>query len=304
MTRDETFDRSRRLEWSLVVVRWAGAGLGAYLVTQSASSMEAAPPLHVKVVGESLIGLLAIGNVIVMAAIGRCRTARSLRILGAAAFGLDSVVVFGLIWSSSYTPSDTTWVVMYMLPLEGALRYGLPGALGLAGVGLASELGREGYLAARFAGYHYELGAVAFRAGIGSLVALVAGLMARGLAREAEHAKWEAGRSEEVARREAAARREANAFNSIILAGLAASELDESLQMMAVAIAFHLELDTFVILIREKDELVARALSGLPSKLLGERVVVGDGVTGWVAATRTPLLVDDVTTFHGYIQVD
>src|SRR6266540_3268251 len=108
------------------------------------------------------------------------------------------------------------WGVMYILPLEGALRYRLEGALAAVGISLVSEVGREAYLASSFSGYQFQLSNVAFTVGIQAVIALVAGFMASSMAREAENTAEQARRFQEAARRESLARRELSAFNTAI----------------------------------------------------------------------------------------
>src|SRR5438105_9745413 len=126
--------------------------------------------------------------------------------------------------------------------------------------------------------------------------------MARSLAREAETAEEQARRSQEAALREAAARRELAAFNSAILTGVAAEDLDSSLRLMAGAIGRDLGYESFSILLREDEELAVKGMYGMP--FYEDRVPIGAGVTGNVAAAGTGLVVPDVSAFPGYIEAD
>src|SRR5438477_55154 len=86
------------------------------------------------------------------------------------------------------------------------------------------------------------------RVGILAIIALVAGFMARSLAREAQRSAESAGRFEELAKREMAARMELAAFNTAVLTGVAAEDLDASMQLMASAIAPDLGFQTLTIM--------------------------------------------------------
>lgn len=291
--------QAKRLERGLVKVRWFGVFLGVYLVAET----NAAPPYSPRsavVLGQALMGTLAIGNVIVWFATSRCRSMQSMLRIGFSAFILDAGVILALTWVFSHSPQDPTWVTLYILPLEGAIRYQLEGALAMVGVTLVNELAREAYLA-RLPGYGYVPSSVAFRVGIDAIGALVAGFMARSLAREAENAADKARQAEEAARREAAARKEVSAFNTAVLTGVAAEDLDESLRLMAEAIGV-LGFETLSILLREGDELVVKGMYGMP--FYEKRVPIGQGVTGAVAQTGRPLVVPDVSGFPGYIMAD
>jgi signal transduction histidine kinase len=254
-----------------------------------------------------------VGNLGIGLLVDRTRSDAAVRHLGLFAFGLDAAAVFALTWLYSYDPRGATWVVIYILPLEGALRYQLPGALASVVLALANELGREAFLAHRFprsafyAGvfeerYFFLVANVAFRVGVLAIIALVAGFMARSLAREAEKSAQQATKFEDLARRELAARREFAAFNTAVLTGVAAEDLDASMQLMASAIAPDLGFETLTIMLKEDDALVVNGMYGMP--FYAERIPLGEGVTGTVAATGRPIVVSDVRTFPGCISVD
>ena len=309
----KNLEQARRLELGLVRVRWFAVFLGFYLVSQT--NLGAPPRASHAVVAAaySIVGALAAGNVLIWIAATRLSSLLAMRRLGLAAFLFDAALIFGAAWIYSYDPKGSTWVVIYILPLEGALRYQLEGAIGSVVLTLANELAREAYLADRFshpviAGgafidrYPFLISNVAFRVGVQGIIALVGGFMARSLAREAEKAEAQARRSDEAARREAAARRELAAFNTAILTGVAAEDLDSSLRLMADAIGRDLGYESFSILLREGDELAVKGMYGMP--FYEERIPLGRGVTGTVAATRQGITVPDVSAFPGYIAVD
>jgi putative methionine-R-sulfoxide reductase with GAF domain len=297
---DTTLGRARRLERALVLVRWFAVALGSFLATQSSGTTVPSPSGRVIAVGEAIVVALAVGNVGITLALPRATTLARIRRLGLAAFALDTVVIFALIWNFSYTPLDTTWALLVVLPLEGAIRYGMTGALASLGAAFINELAREAYLAHRFTG-GFSLGDVAFRIGLDAIVALVAGSMAAGSLREERNAQDQAAKYEEAAEREAQARRQLAAFNSVILAGLLAEGLDQALVLMARAIGKHLEYDALAIMVREDEELVTRASWGVSSRLPGDRIPLGKGVAGTVALTGDLLLVPDVRVFSDQV---
>jgi signal transduction histidine kinase len=309
----KTVEQARRLELGLVRVRWFAAVLSLYLVSQTNAGQ---PPRasHTVLVGAyGIVGALVAGNIVIWLAAERLESARALQILGLCAFLFDAAVIFASAWIYSYDPKGSTWVVVYILPLEGALRYQLEGAMASVILTLFSEVAREAYLSHRFSHavisggafidkYPFLVSNLAFRVGVQGIIALVAGFMARSLAREAEKAEDQARRSEEAARREAAARRELAAFNTAILTGVAAEDLDSSLRLMAEAIGRDLDYESFSILLREDQELGVKGMYGMP--FYEDRVPIGEGVTGKVAATGGGLVVPDVSAFRGYIVAD
>jgi len=296
-------EHARRLELGLILVRGFSVFLGLYLTYETNNG----PPPHASPTvlwwGYVLIGVLAAGNLAMYLVWRRAATLGGLKRLGFASFAFDTMIIFGFSWLYSYDPKGFTWVVIYILPLEGALRYGLQGALAAVALALANEIGREQYLSERFAGHYPFLWSnVIFRIGVDLIIALVAGFMARSLAKEAVRASEEARRAELVARKEAAARRELAAFNTAILTGVAAEDLDRSIRLMAEAIGRDLQFETFSILLREEDHLVVKGMYGMP--FYGDVIPIGRGVTGTVAATGRSLIVPDVNAFPGYIAAD
>ncbi|HSL67930.1 MAG TPA: ATP-binding protein [Actinomycetota bacterium] len=295
-------DRARRLERGLVRVRWFAVVLGFYLVYQSNSGPPPFASRTVLLLGYLIISGLAVGNLVVWIGVSRIRGLLSLQRLGWAAFLMDTAAILSLAWTYSYDPKGFVWVVIYILPLEGALRYQLEGALVTVGLTLLNEVGREIYLAVRFPDYPFLVANVAFRVGIQSIIALVAGFMSRSLARQAERATLQAHQAEEAARREASARRELAAFNTAILTGVAAEDLESSIRLMAGAIGRDLQYEAFAILLRDRDELIVKGMYGMP--FYEERIPLGQGVAGTVAASGRPMIVPDVTKHANYIEAD
>ena len=127
----------RRLEVGFVARRWfvVASGVVGVLATVRA---ETASPAYVAPVGFVLIALLALGYVHHVRRRG-ARTRRRLRLAGGAAFTLDIAVLTALVWTFMNTPSDSAWVVIFILPLEGAIRYQVKGALVPVVVALVSQ---------------------------------------------------------------------------------------------------------------------------------------------------------------------
>jgi signal transduction histidine kinase len=295
-------DQARRLERGLIRVRSFAVLLGVYLVSQTNIGPRPYASDLILGLAYGLMGMLGLGNAAFWLATRRATSLDTLRRIGLVAFGFDTLVVFALAWAFSYDPKGTTWVVVYILPLEGAIRYRLRGALISVALTLLNETAREAYLAARFTGYPFLVANVVFRVGIQAIVAAVAGFMARSLALQAGRAEEEARRAEAVAQRETSARRELAAFNTAILTGVAAEDLDPSIRLMAEAIGRDLGFEAFTILLREEDHLLVKGMAGMP--FYEDRIPIGKGVTGTAAASGRALIVPDVSAFPGYIEVD
>src|SRR5262249_37368560 len=110
---------------------------------------------------------------------------------------------------------------------------------------------------------------------------------------------------EELLARERAARAEAEHATESILrlqtltdSALRRLELDDLLREMLARIRELLETDFAAILLLTEDEhsLSVRAIIGLEEAAMGQSVPVGQGVAGTIAASRAPLIVEDLST--------
>jgi signal transduction histidine kinase len=283
MRRD--LEQARRLELGLVKLRWL---LVAYGVVQTLiqTADPGAPAFAVPLGGLLTAGLL-LGNVLVARIARRAKDGRTLAWIGVLAFVLDSVVILGLVWVAAHEPSDPAWVMAYLLPIEGAMRYGMVGALAPLSVILLSEVGRELFLAARFPGYEFATPDVSFRVGMAAVIAVVSGMFAGSLRREAERAsdrtamaEEAAGRAEEAAGREAQAHRDLSAFHTAILAGVAAEDPAEGIQAITEAVGRELGCHALGVLLLEPvegggEQLVSAGVFGDPGYGRGTRFVGG-----------------------------
>ena len=303
--RNLDLEHARRLERGLAAVRWFGVAFALFQVWQSDTG-HPRPPVAALPRGFAIAATLAIGNLVITLLARRSRTVQQLRRVGMGAFTLDIAVVTALIWNYSYWAYDNSWIAMYILPLEGAIRYQLTGALAATAVCAVSESLREVYLDSTLPHYQGSFSNVTFRIGVELIIALVAGFMARSLDREAKKANERAMLAEGSAHREAAARRELDLFHGAVLAGIASTDLEESLQSMAEAIGRDLGFEVCVILLREQEQDVLRpvGLYGIPESAKDLRIGPPHGLTGTVAFTGRPLLVRDVHTLIDYVQLD
>src|SRR2546425_1334802 len=148
--RQNNLEQARRLELGLIRVRWFAVILGLYLVSQTNTGPPPRASHIVVVLAYGVIAALAVGNSLIWIGAVRLKSLPAMRRLGLAAYLFDAAVLFGTAWIYSYDPKGSTWVVIYILPLEGALRYQLEGAIASVILSLVNELGREAYLAHRF----------------------------------------------------------------------------------------------------------------------------------------------------------
>src|ERR687897_587084 len=179
---DAQLDDLRRRERAMLIVRTVGIPW-ALLQVLSYQDREYPPGVKERVL--ALVALLLVGNVVVWLAYRRTLTLRGARILAASSLGLDVFVISGIVWLYAFDPGSALWAVLFISPLEGALRFQLGGAL-VAWMGTTViYIGREVWGSDRY-GYLLQWNSITFRMGIGFVIALVAGLMARDLMRERE----------------------------------------------------------------------------------------------------------------------
>ncbi|MGN6797803.1 MAG: GAF domain-containing sensor histidine kinase, partial [Gaiellaceae bacterium] len=96
------------------------------------------------------------------------------------------------------------------------------------------------------------------------------------------------------------ARRRIEYVQAVTDAALAHLELEELLEVLLPRIRNILAADTCAVLLldRETDELVARAALGIEEEVIaGVRIPMGGGFAGRVAATRRPVIIDNLATF-------
>ena len=173
-------EQVRRSERTMMVVR----GLATvFALVQVLSYRQYAYPAGVERVALGLVAALAVVNLAIW--IGS-RTATDLPAahrLSYLAMVADIVLASGFVWIYTFDPDSALWAVLFILPLEGAIRFALPGALGAWAAVTILYAAREIWGSRT---YEYSLlwESISFRMGIGLLIALVAGMMARDLIRQ------------------------------------------------------------------------------------------------------------------------
>ncbi|MGH3665917.1 MAG: histidine kinase dimerization/phospho-acceptor domain-containing protein, partial [Egibacteraceae bacterium] len=168
-----------RVERTMLRVRWAGVG---FAIVQALTFYRPYPP-GVLQVALGFVVLLAAGNVAVAVALPRVRDERQASRLSLAALAVDAVAVLGLVFVYAFDPDTAMFALVYLLPLEGAIRFQRPGALWIMALATAVYTLREVFGTVVY-GTPFLVVSVTYRMGIGWLIAWVAGAMASNLARE------------------------------------------------------------------------------------------------------------------------
>jgi signal transduction histidine kinase len=165
----------RRLERWLGYVRWFGVAFGIVAI----SIEPRYPSLATERAALSVIALLAAGNLFVTIAMRRARTRAQQVRLGEGAFVFDIVIVCSLVWLFAFERTYVTWALVFLLPMEGALRYRLKGALGTAAL-VAAFFALQTLHRADVVSEPFDLNTYVFVVGLAFLVAGVTGTMADG----------------------------------------------------------------------------------------------------------------------------
>ena len=167
----------------MILVRWAAT---AFALLQVLAYDERPYPENVPVfaLGLTATAVLAAGNAVAAVLVRRVQTPGQVRALAFSTLGLDGLVAMSIVWLWAFDPDSALWAVLFILPLEGAIKFQLPGTL-VTWVGVAAlYTGREFWGEATFADFDLQWNSITFRMGIGLLIALVAGLMARNLTQQ------------------------------------------------------------------------------------------------------------------------
>jgi signal transduction histidine kinase len=201
----EKLAAARRTELEFVVFRWLAVLYGTVETVVAVRNSPTVPSAVIPL-AFALTGGLAIANIAIWSAARRAKDRRQLVVVGAVAFALDIVVVLAMTWTFTKGPTDITWLIAYVLPLEGAARYGRAGAIAAAVAFAASGYFRELYLVAKYPPYRFSLEAVEFRSAMAFVIALTAGTFAGSFRQQTERANDRATEAEAATEREAAAR--------------------------------------------------------------------------------------------------
>jgi signal transduction histidine kinase len=170
----------RRSERVMILVRWVAA---IFAFVQVLVYTARPYPPGIKETGLGLAASLAVVNLVVWVLARGTRTLGQVRGLSLAALALDVLVASGFVFLYAFDQVSALWAILYVLPLAGAIRFQLPGALGTWGAVTFLYTLREVWGSSRY-GYPLEWNSITFRMGLAFLIALVAGLMASNLVRQ------------------------------------------------------------------------------------------------------------------------
>ncbi|MEP6757792.1 MAG: GAF domain-containing sensor histidine kinase [Actinomycetota bacterium] len=291
-----------RLERHLVWLRWLVAAFGAVQVGFAVRDRGHDPAFALPLAVALVIGL-TVGNLAIASSVRRATKPTQFRAIGVVAFVLDAVVILGLVWLVPSGPADPVWVLGYLVPLEGAARWGLRGGLIGATLFLGEQIMQEAARAQVAAGASQ----VSFRAGMAFVIGAVTGSFVSSLQRTAATAAAKAAEAAEAAQRAelaaaqaSEAQREIAAFHAAVLSDAQPEHLAETLRSTAGRIAAELECEALGLLTRSTGAAgeVIFAVAGVhgdPGYLLGQRLSpVSDPVAAAAIDGETVVAQGDV----------
>ena len=189
----------------VVRARWVGIALSAFQITIYA---EMPYPAGFQEFAYALVAVWAVVNTaMAMAVRGETSVARR-RTLSVASIVVDTAAVSGIVWLYAFDDVSAVFIVLMLLPIEGAVLFGLQGAAWTAFATGVFYVGRE-WFGTRF-GHPWEWPSVTFRIGVIAIAAMIVGMLARDL--EAQRRRAEAALAEG---------RRANAWRGRLVAMLA-----------------------------------------------------------------------------------
>jgi signal transduction histidine kinase len=176
---ERPYDDLHRAAGTMVLVRWFAV---PWVLLQVLAYEIPYPPGYRTLAFVSL-GVLVVGNGLLMLLHRGPNGPRLARPIGLAGLALDVAVLSAFVWLYAFDYDTQIWAVLFIAPLEGAILFQLPGALSAWVVIAITYAARDVWAADR---YDNPLlwNSITFRMGVGGIIALVAGLMARDLMRQ------------------------------------------------------------------------------------------------------------------------
>jgi signal transduction histidine kinase len=295
VTEPGTSDRERRalkLERQFIVVRWAAGLFGSLLVWVSyRQPSQPVPPQWLRPLGTISLVILVGGNAAIWLLL-RARSRFSIARIGFFAFTIDAMAVFSITWLYSFDKSASVWVALFVIIVEGALRYGMDGALLMLGLAVGLEPLRHSWTAAQY-GQKFVLSNVAYELGILGIIAFVTGALSERADRERRLAEARA--------------REVELLNEVVLAGATGLNLTESVRLSVAEMVEELGFDNVAIALvdreSERPSLRFVAAAGFPASILQTTLEFGVGVIGRVIDEGSSVVIGDLAGEFDYVEL-
>jgi signal transduction histidine kinase len=163
----------RRLEQWMNYVRWSGVLFACISVT----IQPAYPNPATRNAAWVLVAILVLGTVGIWGALARIKHQRDLERLGMVAYAFDILIIVGFVTLYAFEVPYLTWALVFLIPIEGALRYRLGGAL-LGATVIALFFIPQTSRVQSIHGGSWDVATYAFVVGLSTLIAGIAGSMA------------------------------------------------------------------------------------------------------------------------------
>jgi signal transduction histidine kinase len=157
----------------MTYVRWFGVLMAIVLVT----IQEDYPDQSTRLRAWLMTGILAVGSFFIWGASGRTPSLQAHRRLGLAAYFFDSAVIMGFVWVFAFADPYVSWALLFLVPMEGALRYRMNGAL-LGAVAVAVFFIAQTFNVSAMTGDPFDLTTYIFVVGMSVLISGITGAMA------------------------------------------------------------------------------------------------------------------------------
>ena len=193
VTTERTASDSLATERLIIGMRWL---LALYAIFQVAVD-DAYFDRGVLAGAYTLVAVLLVGNLAFSVALRRVRSDRDLRRLGLVATAFDVGLVIGIIALYASDPYSSLWALLFLIPLEGAARFQMRGALWSWAAATVLYVLQAVWAEATY-GHGARFDSVTYRMGLGLLIAVFVGRLARQLHDQKEALLAALGRVERI----------------------------------------------------------------------------------------------------------
>ncbi len=160
----------------MVRARWVAI---VFTCVQLAIYEEMPYPAGVQEAGYAIAAAWLVANVALVMSMRPGATTARLRTLSVVSLVVDTAVASGVVWLYAFDDVSAVFIVLILLPIEGAVLFGLAGAAWTAAVAGVLYAGREWF--GTLYGHPWEWSSVTFRVGVIALAAMIVGMLARDL---------------------------------------------------------------------------------------------------------------------------
>ncbi len=167
------------------VARWVAATFAVFQVWLYSTLPY---PPGIQRLGYILAAALALFNLALILVGRQITTVRSARMLALLGLIGDALVAVGFVWLYTFDSTSAIYSVIYIIPMEAAMRFQLAGAMSMWGVVAALYTVKEIWGSSHY-GYVLALESITFRMGVGLIIAVIGGLIARDLSRQRQAAE-------------------------------------------------------------------------------------------------------------------